>query len=416
MARAIARLTREEREQDFLRKVKKLTGEEYTVLSQYTYNNKPVLMRHEVCKREFKTRPSSFTSSGSRCRYCARETVGRKNSKSLLLSHEDFENNLKSRQGRNTFELLSEYKGSGEKIKVRHNCDSCDHYEGWVFAGQLLQKGCPSMKHKKKKYKNNWIIYCETPIDSQKIDSSHEAFIEKVSRLPHKESVEILSEYINSKNKINIKCLQCNTLSWVLPQRVVNNNFCQSCGFKKRNATKTFPPEVMMGRVNEWFGEGEYTMVNPEDYVDSTHHSLVRHERCGHEWMVTMTNLTRGFGCPRCSACSKGEIWITELLEENNVEFKTQQTFPDLRFKKPLRFDFSILDSDGNIKLLLEYNGVQHYREVPFFASSDLSERRERDTIKMNYAKNNNMPLFIIPFTYDSKKKIEALLTKNKII
>lgn len=412
----MARLTREKREQDFLRKVKDLTGEEYTVLSRYTYNNKPVVMRHEVCKREFKTRPSSFTSSGSRCRYCAREAVGRKNSKILLVSHEKFENNLKSRQGRNTFELLSEYKGSGEKIKIRHNCDSCGYYEGWVFAGQLLQKGCPSMKHKKKKYKNNWIIYCEIPTNSQKIDSSHEAFIKKVFSLPHKDSVEILSEYINSRNKIDIKCLRCNTISSVLPQQVVNDTFCRSCGSKKRNRARTLPPEVMMGRVDEWFGVGEYTMVNPENYIDSTHHSLIKHERCGHEWMITMTNLTRGFGCPRCSSYSKGEIWITELLEENNVEFKTQQTFPDLSFKKPLRFDFSILDSDGNIKLLLEYNGVQHYREVPFFAGSDLSERRERDTIKMKYAKNNNIPLFIIPFMYDSKKKIKALLTKNKII
>lgn len=416
MESAIVRPTREERERDFIRKVKDLTGDEYTVLSKYTSNNEPIIMRHEICKREFKIRPRNFTSMGSRCHHCARETVGRKNSKTFLLSHDAYENKLKSRQGKNTFELLSDYKGSGEKIKIRHNCDSCDNYEGWVLAGQLLQKGCPSMKHKKKRYENNWIIYCELTIKSQKIESSHEAFMDKISNLPHRDSVEVLSEYINAKNKINIKCLRCNTLLSVLPQRVVNDTFCRDCGFKKRNKTKTLPPEILMGRVDEWFGVGEYTMVNPEDYIDSTHHLLVRHEVCGHEWEVTMTNLTRGYGCPICNTYSKGEIWITELLEENNISFRTQQTFPDLKNKKPLRFDFSILNDNEEVTMLIEFNGAQHYKEVSFFSNSSLQERRQRDLIKIMYARNHHIPLLIIPFTYNSKKKLESLLIKNKII
>lgn len=410
------KIPREEREREFLSKVSALTGKEYTVLSEYSYNNVKVRMRHEECGREFEILPKSFTSDGSRCHYCSRESVGKKNSETLLMTHEEYKSKLENRQGKNTFELLSKYKGSAKKVKIRHNCTLCENYEGWVLAGQLMQKGCPSMLHKKKRYSNNWIIYCELPLKSKKIESSHEAFMEKLSFLPHGSSVEIIGNYINAKNEIDIRCLRCDTFLTVLPQRVVNNTFCRECGFKRRNKAKIVPFETMMERVDQWFGEGVYKLVNPKDYIDSVHHSLVRHETCGYEWEVTMTNLTRGFGCPMCNTYSKGELWITEILKEHGVPFKIQQTFPDLKNERLLRFDFSILNDDGKISHLLEYNGMQHYKETPFFSSSTLQERRKRDLIKIKYANNNNIPLYIIPYIYDSKSKIENLLIKNRII
>lgn len=410
------RISREEREKEFIRKMRELTREEYTLLSDYYYNNQAVTMRHEICGREFDIRPRSFTSTGSRCHHCSREQTARKNSKNHLQSHSEYQSKLESKQGVGTFNLLSEYKGSVKKIKIRHNCELCNNYEGWVIAGQLLQKGCPSMKHKKKKYDNGWVIYCELSPESQKIDSTHEAFIEKVNSLEHSDSIRILGKYTKAKHKIEIQCVRCGVIRKVLPQQVVRNSFCQTCGFKKRNKTKTISLEEMLGRLDEWYEKEEYSVVNPDTYVDSTIHTLFRHNTCGYEWDTTMTNVVRGHGCPKCNIFSKAEIWISEILSEHNIKFKGQYTFSDLKNEKLLRFDFAIFNKEDDLEIILEYNGRQHYNAVEFFNNSTLIERRERDRKKMLYLKEHKIPLGIIPYSYNSKKKIEKLLYINNII
>jgi len=73
-----------------------------------------------------------------------------------------------------------------------------------------------------------------------------------------------------------------------------------------------------------------------------------------------------------------------------------------------LRYDFFIPSE----KLLIEYNGVQHYRPVGIFGGEKrLKEQRHRDWLKRNYAKKNNYKLLTIPY-WDSKI-IEEILEKN---
>lgn len=60
---------------------------------------------------------------------------------------------------------------------------------------------------------------------------------------------------------------------------------------------------------------------------------------------------------------SRGEIKISEILEEAGLIFQEEYTFPDLVSSsgRPLRFDFAVFDDDGNLQFLLEYQGIQHY-------------------------------------------------------
>jgi hypothetical protein len=49
---------------------------------------------------------------------------------------------------------------------------------------------------------------------------------------------------------------------------------------------------------------------------------------------------------------------------------------------------------------LIEYNGIQHYEIIEFFGGEDgFRKSQQRDTIKMKYCKDNNIPLLIIPYT-----------------
>lgn len=113
----------------------------------------------------------------------------------------------------------------------------------------------------------------------------------------------------------------------------------------------------------------------------------------------------QGYGCPICSE-SKGEIEVREWLENHNITYKRQHRFADLK-KYP--YDFYLPD----FNLLIEYNGIQHYEEVPYFhrSPSSFDGQLTRDRIKKEYAEKNGIKLLVIP--YWEFKNIDKILSVN---
>jgi hypothetical protein len=56
---------------------------------------------------------------------------------------------------------------------------------------------------------------------------------------------------------------------------------------------------------------------------------------------------------------SRGEIKIHEILEENDLNFIEEYSFPGLTSPngRPLRLDFVVFDDDDNIDFIIEYQG-----------------------------------------------------------
>ena len=61
---------------------------------------------------------------------------------------------------------------------------------------------------------------------------------------------------------------------------------------------------------------------------------------------------TNSCGCIR----SKGEMQIRQLLQENNIDFKQEFSFEDLKDILPLRFDFAIFKNELLVGLI-EFQG-----------------------------------------------------------
>ena len=113
---------------------------------------------------------------------------------------------------------------------------------------------------------------------------------------------------------------------------------------------------------------------------------------------------------PNFMAMSKGEIIIYLTLKYNNLEFEIQKTFNNCNFPKtnyPARFDFYV-----NNQYIIEFDGEQHNQEVIFFTGS-LEKRKEYDTFKNQWCKDNNIPLIRIPYTHLNDLKIEDLLLET---
>lgn len=124
------------------------------------------------------------------------------------------------------------------------------------------------------------------------------------------------------------------------------------------------------------------------------------------------TNLRRGITKSCGCLVSQGELKIRELFNQYNIKFKSQVSFEDCHYKDMLRFDFGVYDDDNKLKYLIEYQGVQHYQEVEWTRDT-LKDRQLRDNIKVEYCKNNNIPLLIIPYTKYSTLSINDLILKG---
>lgn len=124
---------------------------------------------------------------------------------------------------------------------------------------------------------------------------------------------------------------------------------------------------------------------------------------CGAIWRKDCTHFERG--CPFC-LMSKGEVKIENFLNKKGIKFEKQKKFSECKNILPLPFDFYLKDK----KVLIEYNGKQHYEEMEFFGGiKSFLEQKKRDKIKVKYCKENNIPLLIIPYT--EYERIEEIVS-----
>ena len=112
---------------------------------------------------------------------------------------------------------------------------------------------------------------------------------------------------------------------------------------------------------------------------------------CGTEKIVCGNHLRTG----KISSCgclvSRKEEEIVVILKQYGINYKREVTFPDLKDKRHLRFDFAIYNLVGDLIGLIEYQGSQHYENNPAFTNN--GKLQIHDRMKKEYCLLNNIPL-----------------------
>lgn len=129
------------------------------------------------------------------------------------------------------------------------------------------------------------------------------------------------------------------------------------------------------------------------------------------ELIVLADNLRRGHtrscGCERRS---HGELQVEQLLRNNNISFV--QEYKAFKFSSGAyaAFDFYV-----NNQYIIEYDGETHYKYNlhGWHNEEQLKAQQERDIIKNQWCKDNNIPLIRIPYTHLNDLKIEDLLLET---
>ena len=142
---------------------------------------------------------------------------------------------------------------------------------------------------------------------------------------------------------------------------------------------------------------------------------------CGNDNFIVSGNslrcgLTLSCGCLTRSV---GEENIENILKYNNIYFKAEYVFLDLKSNRDgyLRYDFAILDESNVPMRLIEFDGVQHVHPVDHFGGENKFKiQQENDVLKNQYALSHNIPLVRIPYSKRDYINLDDILGDKYLI
>lgn len=115
-----------------------------------------------------------------------------------------------------------------------------------------------------------------------------------------------------------------------------------------------------------------------------------------------------GQGCPDCKYNSKGEEYIKNYLERNEIKYIRQKGFDDCRYINRLSFDFYLPD----MNICLEYDGIHHFKPIKDFGGEkEFKLILKRDECKNKWCYLNNVKL--IRIRYDEFNRISEILDEK---
>lgn len=202
----------------------------------------------------------------------------------------------------------------------------------------------------------------------------------------------------------------------------LKNNTTVSCGCEHKKITAEQGRKSCINMINKIVGD--FKIVNKTDERDSGSVVWIGEcVYCGEFRKISQRNMKNSIVHPNVCSCQKRggssfERKIEKLLNENNISFMREKVFDDFVYedtKQHPRFDFYLKDYN----CLIEIHGRQHYEQCGgYMRKENLQKRKIRDSLKIQYALNNNYNIIIIPYTQIDNISCKELLpaTSNFII
>ncbi len=210
------------------------------------------------------------------------------------------------------------------------------------------------------------------------------------------------TNYVTTNEKVIITCKIHGDFEQT-PHSHLKSRGCFECFGDKLLTTKEFIINANLIHNNKY----DYSLTN---YVNNHVKVIIICKEHGAFKQMPYSHI-QYVGCPKCNS-SRGELKTEKLLLENNIIFENQFSFPDLKYKRKLKFDFSIFNKNGDLLCLIEYNGIQHYQFTKNLHKTieKYQESIFKDNLKTNYCLSNNILLFIIKYDEDIELKFKEIL------
>jgi len=226
---------------------------------------------------------------------------------------------------------------------------------------------------------------------------SLESFIEKANEI-HKNKYDYSKViYKTSQHKIVIICPEHGEFKQLPVNHIHHKQGCRKCSDVQQGKSKRLSQFKYEQRIK--------TNLNPLYeyvscfYITQKYCSFVVRCKNHGEFIVKNRTIPKFISLVSCPDCNKslGEQTIQDYLKKNNINYLSEYSFKDCKYKRQLRFDFYLPDYNTCI----EFDGAQHSNSKPTFGSKysyEFDTIQIRDKIKNDYCKKNNIKLIRISY------------------
>lgn len=206
----------------------------------------------------------------------------------------------------------------------------------------------------------------------------------------------VSNKYLQTHSKLEFKCNEGHLFQMAFAD-LQQGQRCSKCKYIKNGnrCRSTFRD------VNAYVESIGYTLIS-KAYVNNMQKMDIKCNKC-HVFKMSLNKLKRGQRCPYCNG-SGGEKIISKYLDENNIAYKKEYSFNDLRDKNYLRFDFAIFVNE-ELYCLIEFDGEQHFKPKNWGgcnkeeAIEKFEDLKYKDKLKDEYCKENNIKLYRVHYT-----------------
>ena len=229
-------------------------------------------------------------------------------------------------------------------------------------------------------------------------------------------NMEKLNGFVNVIVEVNQK---------LLAGAALRRGLVVSCGCNKLKKLKEYNESQVIDETNNVYGYLTVISRNTDpDYATDGRAMWNCVCKCGNSYVASGKLLREGkvTSCG-CRTQSLGEEAVEKILLSNNFNYAKEYS---VQVRKELiyqhhkaRFDFAIFDKNNQLKYLIEYDGSQHFEEnvrengLGWNNQEAFEKIKERDMLKNQWCKENNIPLIRIPYTHLKELCLEDLLLET---
>ena len=258
--------------------------------------------------------------------------------------------------------------------------------------------GCPECSKNSKRVKSKKVQIKPT---KEFIKESKEIFGDKFDYSKCK--------YNGAYEEIVLKCKKHNNTFSVIARNHLkaSSGGCKFCKFDNQSKIKSLTLEEVIDKCKKHPMANSFDF-NKTKYFGSQKKMKIFCRKHGYFTILPDNFYNKYQNCPKCKPKSKGEMYLMNILNKENIKYDYQKSYSDLVDERKLSYDFYLPEYN----LLIEYNGKQHYAFYERYHRTihGFHKQLHHDWLKRKYAKSNNINLLIINYKIKKEKDIKRVL------
>jgi hypothetical protein len=280
---------------------------------------------------------------------------------------------------------LVNYQGDSKKVKII--CKIHGMFEQQPGAHIRQRQGCPKCGNIKAG-------------KSQQIGDSE--FIKRIEKVFGTDAFDYSKlDYQGAHKDVILICKKCGNVEAKAPSVWYLGFGCLKCRPKQRNPKQITKEQFLERAKKVHDSKYDYNKVKYTTLYDEVEIVCPKH---GSFYQKPTIHIHAKSNCPECNI-TKGEEAISIWLNNRGIKYIFQHK---IKIDNSYHYyDFYLPDHN----MLIEYNGLQHYKPITFFGGEKGFEYlKQRDKTKEKYCLDNKINLLILSYKDDIEKTLKTKL------